>query len=170
MLALNYIKSNFYLNISTYLNKKFKFIFHTNGHSRFKGILTDLAPHANSLLIKMLGIQNIRNCNIQISEHRVKCSFSYGETHVEYYLVEEQECKKRLEFIINDRKFRRLQKGYGDSYEVYLHDVFNDNIIEIQDPFRVFIERFVLSCKNETVCEFDEIKSNMQLMYDLLFQ
>ncbi len=92
---------------------------------------------------------------------------------MEFDFQENNKGSKEMKFRINDRQFKRVQKGSMESYRVYLKDIKYSNLIELQDPFQVSVKRFLNAYNNnrnkeKVPDEFDIAANNMHLMTDIL--
>ena len=78
---------------------------------------------------------------------------------------------KALEIYINDRKYSRIQKGQGKTYRVYLKDHYTDIKLQVEDPFYVYLSRFIEHCMqgtNKGNDHFDKSAFNLILMSNIL--
>ena len=156
--------------------KSFYFSFYTKGNSSGNDIGIDLLPHGLSLLLRLNGKKNISNIRKFVKKHTYCCQFNYGDCTVEFDFQENNKGSKEMKFRINDRQFTRVQRGSMETYKVYLKDNKNSDLIELQDPFQVFIKKFLNTYKNniinnEKICDgFDMAASNMRLMTEILLQ
>ena len=150
----------------------FIFRFFTQGRNQYQNIAVDLLPHACSLLLKLLPSSIPQQLKQKIAVNHYSCSFDYGNCLVKFDFQEQTNGPKLFEFIINRRCFTRVQKGDGDTYKVYLHDSLTKSNILTDDPFVVYIKKFIVFCKNGILHEkdqFNEAASNMRLMTKILF-
>jgi hypothetical protein len=146
---------------------KFSFIFHTNGSNEFENIAIDLLPHGLSILLYYFGTHKIESFNWKTSKSNFSCNFKYGHSHVKFDFVENPKVKKYLALNINGRLFERIQEGYGSDYKVYMQDVSAGNNFYFDDPFIVYIKRFIEYCQNDGDIEidyFEEATTNLKLM------
>ena len=151
----------------------FFFRFYTQNSYVGREIAIELLPHGFSLLLRLLGPMKIRDLIEDIGEHTYCCRFRYGDSAVEFDFQEIPGGQKALAFAINGRKFLRIQEGYGVSYRVFLKDRYTEEKMEVQDPFYVYIERFLDYCSSCTAVredEFDEAAANLRLMADILLR
>lgn len=150
--------------------KKFTFQFHTNGSLRNKDIAIDLLPHGLSMILKLLGENQIKNFNHNESTNSYFCDFIFGKTYIEFDFMESKEIKKKFLFTVNDKKFLRIQEGNINSYKAYLKNVESEEILEIPDPFELSISRFIEFCKKpiNRIDNFNKDAYVMELMADLL--
>jgi hypothetical protein len=145
----------------------FSFKFHTQGPHRGKAIAEDLLPHGFSLLIVLLGDGEITNLSKKAEPNSYQCQFSYKGCKVSFEFREEREGPKHLAFSINDREFTRGQEGKGETYRVYLKDGLTGKKIETEDPFQVYISRFLSGLKSgnrSAMNKFTEGVANLRMM------
>lgn len=121
---------------------KIRFEFYTNGLYHNKAIGLDLLPHGFSILVHILKEQKIQNFNFKISEKKFECNFIYGSTNIEFDFREDINGPKHMLFNFDGDEFVRQQSGFGESYEVSLLHTNLKQIINCEDPFRSFIEKF----------------------------
>ena len=72
---------------------------------------------------------------------------------------------------IDGRTFTRIQEGFGATYRVCLEDSQTGKKIYCEDPFEVYIRRFLRYCLNGLQKEkdsFDEAAANIRLMAEIL--
>ncbi len=150
--------------------ESFKFNFFTNGLNRYWDIGIDLLPHALSLLVELLGNCEIKNLKIdQVEYNRFFCSFCYDKAHVEFDLRESQDITKELSFIINGTEYKRLQETLNSNYRVSLKNLENGNQYYMQDPFEVYIQKFLDSCKNKCTSDIEDSLTNFNKMCEIIF-
>ncbi len=152
--------------------KSFSFTFYTQGLHREKNIAVDLLPHGFSLLIKLLEYKKITGVSQKVGLNSYQCQFSYGDCKVSFDFREKKDGLKHLAFSINDREFTRVQKGQGETYRVYLKDSLTGEKIEAEDPFQVYVSRFLSQLNSGRVAEgdeFDEGAANLRMMSQIYF-
>ena len=150
--------------------KSFKFSFFTNGLNRYLDIGIDLLPHALSLLIELLGSHEIKNLKIdRVESNRFFCSFSYDKAHIEFDLRESKEITKELSFRINDTEYKRIQETLNSNYRVSLKNLETGNQYYMQDPFEVYIQKFLDSCKNKCNSDIEDPLTNLNKMCEIIF-
>jgi hypothetical protein len=152
--------------------KSFSFKFDTQGPHQKKNIAVDLLPHGLSLLIKLLGYKKITGLSQKVECNSYQCYFRYGNCEVSFAFREQKDCLKHLAFSINDREFTRTQKGKGETYKVYLKDCLTEEEFETEDPFQIYISRFLSQLNSSKVTEkdqFAEAAANMRMMSQIYF-
>ena len=81
---------------------------------------------------------------------------------------------KRFAFSINGRKFLRVQQiDENKKYKVYLKDIRREELIRVDDPFEVYIKRFLdnynrKDMENQKIIE--TAFGNIKLMADILLR
>lgn len=120
--------------------------FQTNGPHTGRQIAADLLPHGLSLLIKLLGVMEIKTPNEFVAEQRWRCKFTYGCCNVEFDFQESPAISKAFLFSIDGRQFERIQEGFAESYRVFLVDSLSHDKIELEDPFKIYVSRFISCC------------------------
>ena len=149
----------------------FYFRFYTQGKYRYKGIGQDLLPHGLSLLLELVGKQKIQNIKSIIEKHSFICRFDYGDIDVNFDFHEESGWPKEFVFKIDEHEYERVQTGLGKTYKVFIKDHMQNILIPVEDPFKIFINDFVLYCgrgikpKDDT---FIVSAENLLLMCELL--
>ncbi len=153
--------------------KSFYFKFHTQGSYQKREIAVDLLPHGLSFLIKLLGPCEISSLNEEYNIHNYKCQFTYGICKVIFDFQENPIGEKVLSFAINGHSFSRIQQGQGPSYSVFLKDHLDGEKIKVEDPFQVYISKFIDNCKNlktQDKDEFDNAVLNLKLMAEIILK
>jgi len=149
----------------------FYFQFNTHGSNKDKNILIDLLPHGISLLQSFFGSRPIRNTEFIFDSNNVTTKFQYGNCSVKFDFQENQQCQKKFFFKINQNEYHRIQEVHGGSYSVFVMDVANNDKIELEDPFIVYISNFIEYCSNQNRNKkdnFQEAEINLILMNTLL--
>jgi len=147
--------------------KKLSFEFFTNGPFQGISIAQDLLPHGLSLLIHKMGNFEIVNFNFNVSTHSFSCNFFYGECLVNFDFRQNPEGPRHMRIGLNENSYSRFQSGNGITYEVSLINDKTKEIIPVQDPFRVFISRFLEFASHSESKKEDEFKIgalNLSLM------
>lgn len=153
--------------------RSFFFRFHTQGVHLERDIALDLLPHGLSLLLRLLGAMEIQDLSEKRGGHTYYCCFHYGDCVVEFDFQELPGGPKAFVFAIDGRKFTRIQEGSGATYRVFLKDSYTGEKIEAQDPFHVYIKRFLDYCNNDAPVredEFYESAANLRLMANILLE
>lgn len=123
--------------------QRFVFQFYTQGSYQGKGIALDLLPHGLSILLHLFGVREINNFTCDINRHNFSCSFNYGEREVVFDFQEKPGGPKALKFSFDDNQFQRIQEGCGATYKVFIESIKTKEKFEVQDPFTVYISRFL---------------------------
>ena len=151
----------------------FSFDFTTQGNKRYLEIPEDLLPHGLAMLIELLGCHEIVDFKQVYSENAYKCNFFYNGCAISFKFEEGVLSKKEFVFCVNDNRFVRIQKGGLNNYEIFLDYISQNKIIKIEDPFKVYAERFLRSCvynsKNQND-RFLESSHNLKLMANILLK
>ncbi|MFA5856727.1 MAG: Gfo/Idh/MocA family oxidoreductase [Candidatus Pacearchaeota archaeon] len=133
------------------------------------GLLTEALPHANSLLIKLLGIGEIKNPKfIKKESNEVILDFDYIYCNlicnVKYHFKFKQDRPREVSFSINNNKFTRIFKNNN---QVLIN---KDNEIPIEDPFKISLKRFIgaINMNNPPLVEEKEILENLLLQNIIL--
>ena len=151
--------------------QSFYFQFYSRGKHVQRDIAADLLPHGLSLVLRLLGNAEIINLTEDTREHSYKCQFQYNGSAVEFDFQENSDGPKALTFAINGRAFTRIQEGGDATYRVYLKDSYTGKITETQDPFQLYIKRFLDCCNQIRFMQqddFDEAAANLRLMANIL--
>jgi predicted dehydrogenase len=152
--------------------KSFSFKFYTQGPHRGKDIALDLLPHGFSLLTNLLGYKKIIGVMQKVKPNSYQCQFSYEDCQVSFDFREKKDGLKHLAFSINDREFTREQEGQGETYRVYLKDHLTGMKLEAEDPFQVYISRFLSglnSGNTSTLDRLDDGIANLHMMFQVYF-
>ena len=147
--------------------KNLSFEFFTNGNYKGIDIAKDLMPHGISLLIHRMGNCAVDNFTFESTKHSFFCKFSYGKCEVNFDFRQNPEGPKHMRIISNNNSYTRIQTGNHSSYKVSLINDKTKEIINIKDPFRVFIERFLDYVNSSGVKEedgFDIGSLNLKIM------
>ena len=152
--------------------KSFSFKFYTQGPHREKDIAVDLLPHGFSLLIKLLESKKITGLSQKVESNSYQCEFNYGNCKVFFDFQEKKDGPKHLAFSINDHEFTRVQEGQGETYRVYLKDSLTGEKIEAEDPFQVYVSRFLSQLESGRLRGgdgFDEGATTLRMMSQIYF-
>lgn len=150
--------------------KDIKFFFHTNGSYIDKEIGIDLIPHGLSVLHNLLGFQKIYQVKNEISKNKFISYFKYNDINVEFNFQQGKDIKKILSIHIDNNIFDRIQKGFGNTYKVFIENRNTKNIIEIEDPFKTHIKLFLNKIESTDLIsdDFELSFNNMLHMYKIL--
>ena len=129
----------------------FSFLFHTQGRYNYEDIAIDLLPHGFSVLLYYFGEKNLHSFNWEITRNNFHCQFIYGHCNVKFDFQEHPDGNKRLSFGLNDNSFERIQVGSGESYKVYMQEGKTGKRFHTNDPFKVYIDRFIQYCHSDRV-------------------
>jgi hypothetical protein len=129
------------------------------------GLLTEALPHANSMLLRLLGSGEIKNLVFLEKEDEkilLKFDYIYGNNscNVTYNIRYKQDRPRKVYFSINNKEFIREVLENGE--QVLIH---SGKAIAIEDPFKVSIRKFIESLNGKCsplVCE-REILENLRL-------
>ena len=149
----------------------FYFKFYSQGPHVRSDIGLDLLPHGLSLLLRLFGPQEIKKLTERVDTHNYKCSFSYAECDVVFDFQELPSGSKDFVIGIDGRTFTRIQDGFGVTYRVWLEDSKIGEKIRCEDPFEVYIRRFIKYCQNALQKEedcFEEAAANLRLAAEIL--
>ena len=145
----------------------FSLLFYTQGRYNYEDIAIDLLPHGFSILTNYFGEQKIHSFDWEATQNNFRCNFVYNHCNVKFDFQEKPNGSKRLSFKCNDNHFERIQEGKAQSYKVYMQEVKTGNRFYSDDPFKVYIEKFIQYCLNETLNipdEFNDASINLRLM------
>ena len=151
--------------------KSFYFQFNTNGKNRKFNILIDLLPHGISLLHRFFGSRSVTNIDYQFSSYNAIIEFYYGICSIKFDFQQKEDYPKKFFFRINNNEYLRIQEDRDDSYHVFIQDINNNDKIELDDPFRIYISEFLEYCSDNPVIKedkFEEAEINLNLMNNLL--
>ena len=151
--------------------RSFEFSFYTQGPYTKEGIAFDLFPHALSLLLRMYGEKHVEGYRAQVNAKQYVCSFTYGDARISFDFREDPDGPKELFFVLNGRRFTRIQQGFGPTYRVFLDDEQSGDRIEVNDPFEVFLSRFLDYIRNGSPVGADSFNldaANLTMMAALL--
>ena len=149
----------------------FKFQFITHGTNRGIDILVDLLPHGISLIQRLFGYRRVSAVNSTILSHKATIAFKYGDCSIHFDFEEDQQSEKKFYFEIDKHQYERIQDGSGNSYRVFIRDVSNNERLELDDPFRVYISRFLDYCRGypeNKIDNFKEAEMNLSVMSTLI--
>ena len=80
---------------------------------------------------------------------------------------ENAKAKKKLSLKLNDNLFERFQEGSENTYKVFMKDMINGNHFYSDDPFKIYIKRFIKYCQIDNENKVDDYKiasANLELM------
>lgn len=120
-----------------------KFTFYTKGKNQFSKIGIDLLPHGLSVLYRLLGFKKINKIKKDVSQNYFKCLFNYGNCKVEFDFAEGEFINKELNLKIDGYEFKRIQKGFGKNYKLFIHDIYKNSIYKMEDPFYQHLNKFI---------------------------
>ena len=135
-----------------------------------KEMLTEILPHANSLLVKLIPEGYARDIKFwKRCEDETQVSFLYSnknsECNVGYHFKFKADRPRRVNFSINDQQFER---EIGDNYQQMF--VSNGKKYLIEDPFKISIGKFVDAIKGRDcpLISTEEILENVRLQEDIV--
>ena len=96
---------------------RFNFKFHTNGNAQYFDIAIDLLPHAISMLIELIGIEEISSVQEKVNIDNYQCHFQYGGCTVNFSLSENKSSPQKLQFKIEEKEYIRIQKRDSHNYK-----------------------------------------------------
>ena len=152
---------------------RFNFKFHTNGNAQYFDIAIDLLPHAISMLIELIGIEEISSVQEKVNIDNYQCHFQYGGCTVNFSLSENKSSPQKLQFKIEEKEYIRIQKRDSHNYKIYLKDIGSGDIQEISDPLFIYISRFLEFCSlpvNKRKDAFNVDAHNLELMAKILLK
>jgi len=133
-------------------------------------MLQDHLPHMNSMLIALCGKGELENIRFPIKEsEKIVVEFDYVSENkirkVRYILKFKVDRPRRISFIINDNKFERK---VGENYRQGLK--FEDRVIDIEDPFKVSIGKFVgaVGGRGEVLIDSEDVLENVRLQDEII--
>jgi len=153
--------------------RSLSFSFYTHGKHLGRNIAVDLLPHGFSLLLRLLGSRPITSLTENFEQHAWHGCFNYGKCKVEFDFKEGPESSKTFAITIDQHRFQRVQQGQGATYRVFLQESTTGEKIEVEDPFNVYIKRFLNYCNNGALVgadDFSEAAANMRLMANILLE
>jgi hypothetical protein len=138
----------------------------------FKGVnlLTEAAPHMNSMLIKLLGKGEINNLKYEeLNNERVLLWFDYinrdNRCEVKYDIRFKEDRPREVVFSINENEFRRK---IGENYKQSL--IYDRIEFDIDEPLEVSVSKFVCALNGgKCLVNKEEILENMK-MQDLIIK
>jgi hypothetical protein len=148
------------------------FCFETQGKNQGREIGVDLLPHGLSIILELFGDKVISNLREKYSTNSYNCQFNYGENKVVFNFYEKENAVKKMIIELDGRQFTRCQEGDGVNYKVLFQDSHTLKKIEVEDPFKVYINKFLNSLR-EDLSENDEFEvaaKNLRLMEKILLE
>ena len=153
-----------YLKLFTnhkFKNKKFDFIFHTNGKQKKENIMNDLLPHLFSILDNLLDYKKISNIkkNITLNKNIIQFYADDCLCNIEF----KQGSKKKLKFgIDNFIVEREIYKKDGD-IETFLEYKKTNKKIKTHNPLTENIKKIILNDKKYDInAEYKKITNNFK--------
>ena len=163
------IKKNTLLDIKKI--KCFKFTFHTNGKNEFDDIGVDLLPHGLSILYNLFGYKKIEKIKKKISKNNFNCFFEFGGYKVEFDFSEGKFIQKEMVLKINNNEFKRIQKGFGKNYNLLIHDLNDNKLFKMEDPFSQHLSKFFSCIKSSNFKKSNDLihaKNSILQSYQIL--
>ena len=152
--------------------RTFDFEFNTNGKNRFNNIASDLMPHGLAMLQEIAGTSfKANDFSSQIEEKKYACNFKYKNISVSFRFCQDQHIQKKLEFSINNIRFKRLQSIKNQNYTVSIKDFESNEIFEVNNPLEVFINEFLQFCTSKNKRKKDGFENafwNLSMMSKML--
>jgi hypothetical protein len=148
------------------------FCFQTQGLNQGREIGVDLLPHGLSILLELFGNNLISNLSEKYSANGYNCGFNYGEHKVVFNFHENKNMVKKMIIELDGRQFTRCQEGNGANYKVLFHDSYTLKKFEVEDPFKVYINKFLNSLRIDLSGndEFEVAAKNLRLMGKILLE
>ena len=148
------------------------FCFQTQGKNQGRGLAVDLLPHGLSILLELFGDNLISNLREKYSTSGYNCQFNYGEHEVVFNFYENQKSVKKMIIELDSRQFTRCQEGDGAKYQVFFRDSHTLKKFEVEDPFKVYINRFLNSLRADSLGNdgFKAAAKNLRLMGKILLE
>lgn len=135
-----------------------------------KEMLFDHLPHANSLLLKLIPNGKMENISFpSIDDDYIKIKFSYSnqktKNEIEYLFKFKKERPSNYSLSFDDKKFIRK---IGENYQQKL--VSENEEINIDDPLRISINKFVSAIKEEgnPLIEEKEVLESIKLQDEII--
>ena len=154
--------------------ENFNLEFFTNGSCSGYEIAVDLLPHGLSMILELFGMRSITHFSDFAFKKSYSCKFNFGNCIVNFNFSQGKNINKRFAFSINGRKFLRVQQiDENKKYKVYLKDIRREELIRVDDPFEVYIKRFLdnynrKDMENQKIIE--TAFGNIKLMADILLR
>ena len=115
---------------------------------------TENISHMNSIIIYLLGINEIRNLKYNLKEYPIKINFYYKNVLIEYKLGYPH--NKQIIFEFNNITFKRIvDKNYNQSFLIN-----EKKIINIEDPFSLSIKKYI---ENDSLLDNNSILKNVEI-------
>lgn len=133
------------------------------------GLITDMIPHMNSMVIRLMPDRRIRNLRfLKLKRDYAKITFDYvigrDSCDVCYNIRYKKERPREISFSINEKYFKR---EIGENYEQIIAE--DGNRFYVEDPLRVSIKKFVSAFRGEkTLIAKEEILENMKMQDKIL--
>jgi hypothetical protein len=116
---------------------------------------SDVLPHMNSFLIKLLGQKSIEKLDFLLgNDSALAIAFDYGNTLVSYNMKVKETRPRQMKFGINGTEFERKVEKVGDSYRNRLE--YDEKKTPVEDPLKVSVQRFVSAVRREGELLVDE--------------
>lgn len=138
--------------------QKLTFHFYTRGKFKYLDIASDLFTHGMSIVLKLLGNNDVTNFSSTVQKDHYNCTFHYGNCSIEFDFHEDVSGDKLFVLEVDDRKFTRIQEGEGSSYRIFIHDSLSGDRIEIADPFVQSIQSFISYCEKHVPAGQDKFE------------
>jgi len=148
------------------------FCFETRGKNQGQEIGVDLLPHGLSIIIELFGDNVMSNLRGNHSNSDYSCEFNYGDHKVVFNLHENENSVKKMIIEVDGRQFTRCQEGDGANYKVLFQDSHTQKKFGVEDPFKVYINKFLNSLRvgSSKDDEFKVAAKNLHLMGKILLK
>jgi hypothetical protein len=148
------------------------FCFETQGKNQGREIGVDLLPHGLSILLELFEDNLISNLSEKYRTNGYNCEFDYGEHKVAFNFYEKENTVKKMIIELDGRQFTKCQEGDGANYQVFFHDSHTLKNSEVEDPFKVYINRFLSSWQSDSLGNdgFKSAAKNIRLMGKILLE
>ncbi len=111
----------------------------------FVNMASDVLPHMNSFLIKLLGQRPIERLDFLLGNEIATIAFDYGGVPVSYKMKVKEERPRQMTFYINGVEFERKVENVGGVYRNKLE--YDGKTMCVEDPLNVSIRRFISAIK-----------------------
>ena len=150
-------------------NKKFDFIYHTNGTHKKEDIMNDLLPHLFSILDNLLKYNKISDIKKKISTNKNIIKFYADRCLCNVEFVQNSNIK-RLKFGLDDYMVERESFEINEKVKTFLKCNKNKKKIKVNNPLTEKVKKIILyNKKYNKKLEYEKITNNVEKCCDIFY-
>jgi len=151
-----------------FINKKFNFVYHTNGTQKKEDIMDDLLPHLFSILDIVLSYKKISRIKKNISLNKNIIQFYADDCFCNIELI--QSSKKILKFGLDNLIVEREIYEKNGDIKTFLRCKKINKKIKTNNPLTENIKKIILNAeKYDKISEYKKIKNNFRKCCNIFY-